>query len=81
MDKKDDEAFLPKPAIQKSGPNHSLGLISAVVAFYFVISLAVVFLNKFILSNADFPYALFVTWYQLVVALVVLLIWSHLGKT
>ncbi|KAH8556541.1 hypothetical protein BGW37DRAFT_416824, partial [Umbelopsis sp. PMI_123] len=46
-------------------------LIALVVLFYFVISLSVVFLNKIILSSTkyDFPYPLFVTWFQLLVAL------------
>ncbi|ORX60386.1 TPT-domain-containing protein [Hesseltinella vesiculosa] len=33
------------------------------------------------MSGSDFPYPLFVTWYQLVVALGLLLAWAHLGKT
>ncbi|KAI8333698.1 triose-phosphate transporter family-domain-containing protein [Chlamydoabsidia padenii] len=33
------------------------------------------------MSGSNFNYALFVTWYQLVVALVLLLIFAHLGKT
>lgn len=77
------ESFLPNPATHaRAGEkNHPLPLIAAVVTFYFVISLSVVFLNKIIMSGSDFPYALFVTWYQMIVALVLLLIWAHLGKT
>ncbi|OAD75793.1 hypothetical protein PHYBLDRAFT_110377 [Phycomyces blakesleeanus NRRL 1555(-)] len=78
----DSKAFLPGPATQrKNDKNHPVSLIIAVVSFYFVISLSVVFLNKIIMTGSDFPYALFVTWYQLVVALVLLLIWAHLGKS
>lgn len=75
------QSFLPNPATQRNEKNHPVTLIAAVIIFYFVISLSVVFLNKIIMSGSDFPYALFVTWYQLVVALVLLLIWAHLGKT
>lgn len=75
-----EEPFLPAP-VQSREKQHPLPLIAAVVSFYFVISLSVVFLNKIILSGStDFPYALFVTWYQLVVALGILLVWAQLGK-
>ncbi|KAI9276107.1 triose-phosphate transporter family-domain-containing protein [Sporodiniella umbellata] len=77
-----EEPFLPPPVQSKPAEkNHSIGLIATVVAFYFVISLSVVFLNKIIMSGAaKFDYALFVTWYQLVIALIVLFIWAELGK-
>ncbi|PRP80125.1 hypothetical protein PROFUN_12208 [Planoprotostelium fungivorum] len=54
--------------------------IFLVVGFYFFISIALVFLNKNIMS-VDFPFPLFVTWYQLVVALVIVGILGHLGKS
>lgn len=79
----DVKPFIPTPSNSKqTTKNHPTHVIGAVVLFYFVISLSVVFLNKFILSTSEykFPYPLFVTWFQLVVALVVLLVWSHLGK-
>lgn len=78
---RDDQSFLPQPASAPKDRGHPLPLIVAVVVFYFVISLSVVFLNKIIMSGSDFEYPLFITWYQLVVALVLLLIWGHLGKT
>ncbi|KAI8970126.1 triose-phosphate transporter family-domain-containing protein [Mycotypha africana] len=89
MNRKDmdeaEEPFLPPPASAQQAKvekQHPVSLIAAVVTFYFIISLSVVFLNKIIMSgSSDFPYALFVTWYQLVVALVLLLVWAHLGKT
>ncbi|KAH8550781.1 triose-phosphate transporter family-domain-containing protein [Umbelopsis sp. PMI_123] len=83
-DKEDEKAFLPPPAAaHRAEKNHSSSLIAIVVAFYFVISLSVVFLNKYILSSSqyEFPYPLFVTWFQLVVALVVIFIWAELGKS
>lgn len=76
-----EEPFLPAPVQTRAEKQHPLPLIAAVVSFYFVISLSVVFLNKIIMSgSSEFPYALFVTWYQLVVALALLLVWSQLGK-
>lgn len=80
----DREAFLPAPAQQRrpTEPQYPPALVAIVVAFYFVISLAVVFLNKFILSSSEykFPYPLFVTWFQLLVALGLLVAWANLGK-
>ncbi|KAI8081193.1 triose-phosphate transporter family-domain-containing protein [Thamnidium elegans] len=77
-----EEPFLPTPVQSRGEKQHPVSLIAAVVSFYFVISLSVVFLNKIIMSgSSDFPYALFVTWYQLVVALILLLIWASLGKS
>ncbi|KAM3580288.1 hypothetical protein VKS41_007524 [Umbelopsis sp. WA50703] len=80
----DRETFLPPPAQQRRSTetNYPPALVATVVAFYFVISLAVVFLNKFILSSSEykFPYPLFVTWFQLLVALGLLVTWAFLGK-
>ena len=63
-------------------PQTSSSLIMAVVAFYWAVSLSVVFLNKFILSYSEykFPYPLFVTWFQLVVALVLLVGLGRMSK-
>lgn len=57
--------------------------IFLVVAFYWLVSLSVVFLNKLILSSSEFkfPYPIMVTLYQLVVALVLLVTSGHLGKS
>ncbi|KAI8353157.1 hypothetical protein B0O80DRAFT_387415 [Mortierella sp. GBAus27b] len=59
-----------------------MGQIASAIAFYWVASLSVVFLNKTILSGSEyrFPYPLFVTLFQLVVALVLLVVSGHLGK-
>jgi hypothetical protein len=54
--------------------------ILGVVAFYWAVSLSVVFLNKSILSMPDFQFPIFVTWYQLLVALFLLFAAGHLGK-
>ncbi|KAK9728073.1 hypothetical protein K7432_001325 [Basidiobolus ranarum] len=75
---------IPAPATAKTQPRkHAASVIFAVVAFYWAASLSVVFLNKYILSSPDykFSYPLFVTWYQLVVALVLLIVWGQLGKS
>jgi len=53
--------------------------IFSVVGFYFFVSIALVFLNKNIMSS-KFSYPLFITWYQLVVALVIVGILGELGK-
>mgnify|MGYP006940087342 CR=1 FL=1 len=54
----------------------------AVVAFYFVVSIATVFLNKFILSSSEhkFDQPLAMTWFQLVFALLRVLITYPLNK-
>ncbi|KAI9277903.1 triose-phosphate transporter family-domain-containing protein [Umbelopsis sp. AD052] len=77
-DKPPSGQFDQSSTTKKSSPN----LIALVVLLYFVISLSVVFLNKIILSSAkyDFPYPLFVTWFQLLVALVLLIVCSEVGK-
>lgn len=56
--------------------------IFSVVAFYFTVSISIVFLNKYIFSVSEFkfPYALFATWYQLLVALIILVLFGWLGK-
>ncbi|ORX86790.1 hypothetical protein K493DRAFT_268866 [Basidiobolus meristosporus CBS 931.73] len=75
--------ILPAPVTTKTQiRHHATSVIFAVVAFYWVASLSVVFLNKYILSSSEFKFAypLFVTWYQLIVALVLLVTWGHLGK-
>jgi GDP-fucose transporter C1 len=84
-EKQDEKPFLPPPvstsAAYAKAQKHSAFLILGVVAFYWAASLALVFLNKFILSVSEykFPYPLFVTWFQLVVALLILLVWGGLG--
>jgi GDP-fucose transporter C1 len=57
--------------------------ILIVVAFYWICSLSVVFLNKYILSSSEskFPFPLLVTWFQLIVALVLLIVFGFLGKS
>ncbi|KAG0231384.1 hypothetical protein BGW42_000280 [Actinomortierella wolfii] len=77
----DEKAFLPTPASHQPR-GHSLSIIISVIAFYWVASLSVVFLNKTILSGSEykFPYPTTVTLYQLVVALVLLVVCGHLGK-
>ncbi|CAG8530915.1 6631_t:CDS:2 [Diversispora eburnea] len=87
-EKPDEKSFLPPPASSASAyahrqKNNSVIRIFSVVAFYWIASLAVVFLNKFILSTSEykFPFPLFVTWFQLIVALVILMICGTLGQS
>lgn len=86
-EKTDEKPFLPPPATSASAyahhqKQHSPTVILSVVAFYWAVSLSVVFLNKYILSVSEykFPFPLFVTWYQLVVALAILIVWGTLGQ-
>lgn len=87
--------LLPTPAIQPAkrrvGPardghdadRSSTAFITCVVLSYFVVSLAVVFLNKYIMNVSEykFPYPLFVTWFQLLVAMVILVVCGRLGQS
>ncbi|KAG0052801.1 hypothetical protein BGZ83_002110 [Gryganskiella cystojenkinii] len=79
---KREEDFLPTPALHRAPAAHPVSRIIAAIAFYWVASLSVVFLNKTILSGSEykFPFPLFVTLFQLVVALVLLVISGQLGK-
>ncbi|KAK3819018.1 MAG: triose-phosphate transporter family-domain-containing protein [Benniella sp.] len=81
MSEAKDDKILPLPALHRP-VQHPMSLIISAIAFYWVASLSVVFLNKTILSGSEyrFPYPLFVTLFQLVVALVLLVISGHLGK-
>jgi len=54
--------------------------IASVVGFYFFVSISLVFLNKSLMTR-DFEFPLFITWYQLVVALVLVWILGELGKS
>jgi GDP-fucose transporter C1 len=49
-----------------------------VVCFYWVVSMGLVFLNKYVMM-ASFPFPLFITWFQLVVSLVMGVALGHLG--
>ncbi|KAG0327085.1 hypothetical protein BG004_002840, partial [Podila humilis] len=83
MSSERSEKFLPTPAVHRGqSTSHSIGVIIAAIAFYWVASLSVVFLNKTILSGTEFkfPYPCFVTLFQLVVALILLVICGQLGK-
>ncbi|GJJ70227.1 solute carrier family 35 (GDP-fucose transporter), member C1 [Entomortierella parvispora] len=82
MSSKREEDFLPTPALHRAPVEHSVSRIFSAIAFYWVASLSVVFLNKTILSGSEFkfPYPLFVTLFQLVVALVLLVVCGEWGK-
>ncbi|KAF8933301.1 hypothetical protein BGZ52_008105 [Haplosporangium bisporale] len=76
-----NEKFLPSPAVHRT-PSYPVSVIIAAIAFYWVASLSVVFLNKTIMSGSEFkfPYPCFVTLFQLIVALVLLVVCGQLGK-
>ncbi|KAF9919250.1 hypothetical protein BX616_010502 [Lobosporangium transversale] len=77
-----EDKFLPSPAVHRTPQQHALSKIVSAIAFYWIASLSVVFLNKTILSGSEFkfPFPLFVTLFQLVVALILLVVSGHLGK-
>lgn len=56
--------------------------IAAVVALYWVISISMVFLNKYLLSSEELKLdaPLFITWYQCVVTVVMCFLLSYLAK-
>jgi len=54
--------------------------IAMVVAFYFVVSMALVFLNKNLMSK-EFEYPLFITWFQLIVAVVCVTFLGAIGQS
>lgn len=65
----------PSPSISaSSSPSStpSLYITGAVVAFYFFTSLSLVFLNKFLFDKPDLDAPIFITWTQIVVAVVLL---------
>ncbi|RKP17407.1 TPT-domain-containing protein [Rozella allomycis CSF55] len=73
---------LPFPASTKNEHDTSAKTVFYVISFYWATSLSVVFLNKFILSSSEFPfpYPIFVTWFQILVALVLLVVLGELGR-
>lgn len=82
-DDKDKHPLLPishnpnhVPSVRNNYAQNDTKKIFLVVAFYWICSMSVVFLNKYILTYAEyeFPFPLFVTWFQLVVAFVLLII-------
>jgi GDP-fucose transporter C1 len=54
--------------------------IALVVTFYFIVSLSMVVLNKLVLDQLEFPYALFMTWIQLLVALCCIYVFGLLAQ-
>jgi hypothetical protein len=51
--------------------------VASVVAFYFGVSLSMTLMNKLLLDR--FKYPLFTTWFQLVVALILVVIAGWIG--
>lgn len=52
-----------------------------VVLFYMCTSISLVFFNKFVMHNYEFPYPVTVTWFQVVVALACATVCGELGRT
>ena len=78
----DDSSKKSKPVSTANEESYSSSYIFQVVSFYWLTSLSIVFLNKYILSTSEykFPYPVFVTWFQLLVALTLLIVFGELGK-
>jgi GDP-fucose transporter C1 len=54
--------------------------VALVVAFYFLISISLVLLNKMVLSGSvSLPAPLFIVWYQLIISLICLWVLGYLG--
>jgi hypothetical protein len=83
IDSEFDKKKPPNSQNALNQPQHSNMAIFSVVSFYWISSLSVVFLNKHILSSSEhkFPYPLLVTWFQLIVALVLLYSMGVLGRS
>jgi len=62
-----------EPSASERAWRQSLEIMS-VVAFYFAVSLSLVFANKIMMKTMDFPFPLFLSWAQWIVAMVCILI-------
>jgi GDP-fucose transporter C1 len=69
----------PSPTERTAAVQSEAIRIMAVVLFYFFISISLVFLNKNIMTE-DFEFPLFITWFQLVVALFCSGMLGYMGK-
>ena len=67
-----------KDAYEEPEQQGSPAKIASSVAFYFVVSISLVFLNKYVMKGYNFPYPIFVTWYQQIVSLASLFVCSKL---
>ncbi|KAM9964570.1 hypothetical protein ACTFIW_004340 [Dictyostelium discoideum] len=67
--------------IQQQKKESSLSTIASVIAFYFFISISLVFLNKILLSDFKFEYPLFITWYQQIISFVSIYIMTSVSKS
>jgi GDP-fucose transporter C1 len=64
------------------GTTSNMRYISSVIAAYWCVSISMVYLNKFLLSNPDasIPAPLFVTWYQCLVTCIIVDILGRIGN-
>lgn len=53
--------------------------IVMIVIFYFITSISLVFLNKYLLSGYKFHYPIFITWFQQIVACVCIIMFTTLA--
>jgi len=55
--------------------------ITGIVVFYWLVSMSLVFVNKWVMKHFDFPYPLFITWIQLLVAQFFIIVTSFLSTS
>jgi len=78
--KRKKKILLKRKATQKFFPTKNTRT-TIVVGFYFLVSLLLVFLNKSLISEEFFGFPVFVTWIQLIVALVFIIILGRIGQS
>lgn len=66
---------------KKHSPLAQSLIVGSVVGFYWVISISLVFANKWVMKTYDFNYPLFMTWAQLVIAEVFILVLAFLSSS
>ena len=75
MDSKDEQIQLEKSLYRKKLIQSTLAL-----SFYMIISIGLIFINRIILTSKTKTGVLFMSWYQFVVALVIMLFLSQVSK-
>ncbi|EGC39272.1 hypothetical protein DICPUDRAFT_27239 [Dictyostelium purpureum] len=70
----------PSPSTSQQKQESSFSTIASVIAFYFVISITLVFLNKTLMSDFNFEYPLFITWYQQIISFISIYIMTNISS-
>eukprot|EP01133_Synstelium_polycarpum_P014556 gene14556-17202_t len=83
VDQPESAIFIPKQAVVVEPPKVEQDqnvTIAMVVAFYFFISISLVFLNKALMKNLNFNYPVFITWYQQIVSFALVYLMCKLSR-